>query len=564
VADQQFVPAESVTLRDQLAVVERRWRLVAGFVAVGLLASVLFLHARTVHYVSHAQVRVSQATSNEFAPGSTPVASAVSMPTEQKIATSAAVADIAARTIGGAITPAQALAHLTVTVPASTQILDFAYSAATATAAQTGANAFSHAYLANRRTTIADNVATLRASLVAARRALDVKHLVLAQRLDRTTSPATRAEINARLTALVPQIASNATALTNLDTVDPQAAVGQPATLPSGPAGPGSAVVLAAGLVAGLVLGLIAAFIIDASDDHIRGPRDLVDILGIPVLARVPVLRAVPWRTHDVAAEGSSHPKLAEAYRLLANRLIVTAAKDPISSILIVSPRQGEGRSSVSANLSATFVELGFRVWLVSADLAPPQVHKLFAPDQSAGLINVVPISTAQTLDAPTKELEFGVTDDTGGHLTLMASTERPAPAGRLLNPLILARQVSQNQAFVDITVVDAPAMLEFADAVPLIPIVDAVIVVADAGSTRRSELAELADLLAGTEARLIGSVLNRDGSRTVSRRWRRAHRRNRQANAQQSDSGPHRGNFTGFSRRSTTGPTDAAAGSGR
>jgi Mrp family chromosome partitioning ATPase len=223
---------------------------------------------------------------------------------------------------------------------------------------------------------------------------------------------------------------------------------------------------------------------------------------------------------------------VAEAYRLLVNRLVVLAAKDNISSVLVASPAQGEGRSSVAANLAATFVDLGFRVWLVSADLKPPQVHKLFAPDEASGLVSVVPMTEAAVL-APTamSELTVGVggenrTPSSGGHLTLMASAERPRPVGRLLNPLVLARQIRQNQKLVDLTIIDAPALLDFADAVPLLPVVDGVIVVADAGTTRRSELIELAELLDGTHARVIGSVLNRDGARVVSRRARRARRR--------------------------------------
>jgi Mrp family chromosome partitioning ATPase/capsular polysaccharide biosynthesis protein len=545
-----FVPAESVTIRDQVAVIGRRWRIIAIFVVVGVAASALYLHGRSPHYVSHAQVRVSQATSNEFAPGSTPVAAAVSMPTEQKLATSPAVAALASAAMGTGITPQQALSHLSVTVPASTQLLDFAYSASRPDAAQAGADVFEQAYLANRRSTIAANVANLRTSLLATKKSLDAQHLALATKLNETTDPAKKFQLNADLTTLVPQLAANANALTNLDTVDPQAAVGQSASLPQHPSGAKSEIVIAAGLVAGLVLGLIAAFLFDASDDHIHGPNDLVEILGIPVLARVPVLRTAAWnRRHNLAVEAATHPKVAEAYRLLANRLIVTAAKDPISSVLIVSPAKGEGRSSVAANLSAMFVDLGFRVWLVSADLAPPQMHKLFAPDEVADLINVVPITSGAPTGAPSKELEFGVEHDpNGGHLTLMASTERPLPAGRLLNPLVLARQVSQNQDLVDITIIDAPALLEFADAVPLIPVVDGVIIVADAGLTRRSELSELADLLAGTEARVIGSVLNRDGSRAISRRARRAHRRSRHARTRPS---------TTRSREPDLSPTD-------
>jgi hypothetical protein len=85
---------------------------------------------------------------------------------------------------------------------------------------------------------------------------------------------------------------------------------------------------------------------------------------------------------------------------------------------------------------------------------------------------------------------------------------------------------VRQSRGLVDLTIIDAPALLEYADCVPLLPVVDGVIVVADAGATRRSELAELTDVLQSTNATVVGCVLNRDGSRVVSRRARRALRR--------------------------------------
>jgi hypothetical protein len=160
----------------------------------------------------------------------------------------------------------------------------------------------------------------------------------------------------------------------------------------------------------------------------------------------------------------------------------------------------------------------------------PPQVHRLFSPTDAPGLMSVLPMAELESGEKSTStELDIGVTggvDGSGGHLTLMANTGRERSTGRLLSPLILTREIQENQRLVDLTIVDAPALLEFADAIPLLPAVDGVLVVADAGATRRSELEELADLLDGTGARVIGSVLNRDGSRVVSRRARRARHR--------------------------------------
>src|SRR5271154_6509256 len=123
----EFVPAESVTIRDSVEVIARRWRVIALFVVLGLVAALGYSHAKSTHYVSNAQVQVLPVTSNPFSSSPAPIASVVSMPTEQKIATSLQSADAVAAALGHGITGQQALANLTVTVPASTEILNFAY-----------------------------------------------------------------------------------------------------------------------------------------------------------------------------------------------------------------------------------------------------------------------------------------------------------------------------------------------------------------------------------------------------------------------------------------------------
>jgi hypothetical protein len=164
-------------------------------------------------------------------------------------------------------------------------------------------------------------------------------------------------------------------------------------------------------------------------------------------------------------------------------------------------------------------------VWLVSGDVVPPQVHKLFSPDPRPNLVTVLPLE--QSSAPGVAELAIGGDERSHGHLTLMTTgTVERQQTGRLLNPLVLAHQIRENSEYVDLTIIDAPALLDFADAVPLIPVVDGVLIVADAGATRRSELIELGELLASTRARVIGSVLNRDGSRVVSKRARRARQR--------------------------------------
>lgn len=524
--DSTAAPVDSVTMRDQVGVVSRRWRIIAAFTILGVAASAFFLHRESRPYVSHAQVQVSAPTDDPFAPTKTATSTSVVMPTEEKVATSATVADLVARKLNSGQTGQELLRRLTVTVPATTQILDFAFSAGSPAAAQAGARTFANAYMSNRRAMNAAQIVPQEKKLTSQIATLARRRDALSKQVS-TTDPGANAELDAQITQLNQQITSTQQSLTLLQGIDQTAAtVTQSATLPTFRSGKSVRTVGAAGLVAGLVLGLIAAFAREALDDHLRGPGDLYAAVGVPVLARIPQLRHLPWRRLDLAAEGTSHPKVAEAYRHLASRLLVLGVGGPVRSILISSPAEADGRSSVAANLAAVYVELGYRVWLVSADLAPPQVHTLLAPAGPSNLVSILPITARES--AATKELERHPDPDIEGHghLTLMSGTGQAHTTGRLLHPLHLGRQIVHNQQHVDITIIDAPPMLDFADAIPLIPVVDGVVVVADAGTTKRAELVELVELLDNSKASIIGSILNRDGSRVVSRRARRARRR--------------------------------------
>jgi Mrp family chromosome partitioning ATPase len=509
-----------------MGVVTRRWRIIALFTILGVLAAGLFLHRENKAYISHAQVLVTAPSADPFSATKTPTTTSVIMPTEEKLATSASVADAVAAKLDNGKTGQQLLTHLTVTIPATTQILDFAYSANSAVVAQHGAQAFADTYLSNRK----DNnqrIITATTKRIRAEIATVAKQKDALEKKINPNDPSQNQVLDGQIQGLATQINQYDGQLAALSTVDPSAAyINQKATLPTTRTGTAARTLGAAGLVAGLVIGLIAAFIADGLDDHLRGPADLYAAVGVPVLARIPLLRHLPWRRLDLSAEGTSHPKIAEAYRHLASRLLVLGVGGSVRSILVASPAESDGRSSVSANLAAVYVDLGYRVWLVSADLAPPQVHTLMAPTGPSNLISVLPI-TARESAASTALEQYADADLEGqGHLTLMSGSGQRQTAGRLLHPLHLGRQIVHNQQHVDITIIDAPPMLDFADAIPLIPVVDAVVVVADAGTTKRSELHELVELLENSKAHIIGGVLNRDGSRVVSRRARRARRR--------------------------------------
>lgn len=150
-------------------------------------------------------------------------------------------------------------------------------------------------------------------------------------------------------------------------------------------------------LVLGLLGGATAALVLDRFDTRIRTKQAAEEHFGLPVLGEIP---PIPWhkrgRSQIVAATDPLSPA-AEAFRVLAaqmNRwssLKLTQGDNgyhdngyhhngtgPKRTILVTSPAPSEGKTTVVANLAATFAELGHNVLVLSCDFRRPKIHRFF------------------------------------------------------------------------------------------------------------------------------------------------------------------------------------------
>ena len=133
--------------------------------------------------------------------------------------------------------------------------------------------------------------------------------------------------------------------------------------LPATPSNPKYAIDLAAALLVGLILAIATAALRDHLDDRVRGPLDLEDQAGAPVLALIPAFR--PATRLVTEANPGSVP--AEAYRGLRTRLIRAAASRRARVVLVTSPGR-ENKSAVAANLAVAIARSGRSTTLVCAD----------------------------------------------------------------------------------------------------------------------------------------------------------------------------------------------------
>jgi succinoglycan biosynthesis transport protein ExoP len=503
-----------VELHHDAGTLRRHWRMVAVLaLVVGGLVAVRSLQQTPV-YEATASVLVRPLGATSIETGRRPD-QIVSMAGEQRIMQSEAVAAIAGRKLGVTATPPELLEHLSVDVPADSQILRVHFRAVDPRTAQRGADAFAQAFLAFRKEDVGRRVANSRSSLqrqIAALAAKKAGQDAIAAP-DSSVTPEQRRSALELGDSYSKQQADLEQQLATLGQLNlSPGAVIEPAALPTA-ASRARPVRVGLGLVVGLVVGILAAFLWDRIDTRLRGPGELAERLGRPILGQIPRLRRRRRRGASLAMVDQPESAAADAYRRLRARLTEVAGRLELTSIMVVSPGHGEGKSTTAANLAVAVAESGRGVLLVSADLRRPRIHELFGLPNKSGLSDILLDGLPETTG------ESWPTDDRRGtvpelwsatpHLWILASGPSPQHPSTLLDSTTMRQFLKEQGELFDLILLDCPPALA-PDSLALASLVDGVLLVADAKQTNRSAVSAVRDELDHLGDKLIGSVLNR------------------------------------------------------
>jgi non-specific protein-tyrosine kinase len=150
------------------------------------------------------------------------------------------------------------------------------------------------------------------------------------------------------------------------------------------------------------------------------------------------------------------------------------------------------------SNLAVSIAQAGRRVILVDGDLRHPRLHELFGLDNRQGLTTVVGQASG---DIPLQE--SGV----NGLRVLAAGPLPDIPADLIASPAV-ETLIATLREQADIVLFDAPPVVTVTDAAVLASKVDGVLLVINAGRTRREYAQRAKALLAQVHARVIGAVL--------------------------------------------------------
>lgn len=215
------------------------------------------------------------------------------------------------------------------------------------------------------------------------------------------------------------------------------------------------------------------------------------------------------------------HSPIAEQFRVLRSNIRFTwGAPEPIA-LVITSAGVAEGKSTISANLAASFAQAGKQTILVDADLRHSSLHSILGLSEpttgltslltSEGTLPTASLDVADGIRQFREQVDEALIETSIPNLTLLAAG--PAAGinpGELLASPRMVKLVDLLQESADVVIIDTPPLLAVTDTALLASLSVGVVLIAQSNRTPLNDLGLAREVLERAQARLLGTVLNR------------------------------------------------------
>jgi len=275
------------------------------------------------------------------------------------------------------------------------------------------------------------------------------------------------------------------------------------AIYPVVPDKPNKAMNLLLSIIFGLMGGIGLAFLVEYFDNTVKDARDIEKTAHLPSLGMIPLQKEVIASKRPLIMYSKEKNPVAEIFRSIGTFVLLSTASKPPKTILITSPGEKEGKSTVSLNIAGALVEsLGNGV-IIDADLRKPKLHNAFNLDNKIGLSTFL----SGNIDSISNGKLIRNTSVKG--ISLIPSGPIAPNPSELLSSERMRALLSDLYERFNFVIVDAPPLMGMPDSLMLSTIVDGTILVIKAGKTPRTALIESRRLLESVNAKLLGVILN-------------------------------------------------------
>jgi capsular exopolysaccharide synthesis family protein len=276
--------------------------------------------------------------------------------------------------------------------------------------------------------------------------------------------------------------------------------------IPKAPSKPNRFLIITIGVLIGLGIGYGFALFRNILDVSVKSPEELENI-GISLIGWVPTFmrispngRSTSQSQQELILAYNADSAPSEAFRTLRTRLQFSKLEpEPIKTILVTSSIPREGKTIISANLSASFA-LSSKVLLIDCDFRKPRLHNIFNQKRYPGLCDYL---------FGTVPLEDVVRKTQFDNLSLLTCGTIPTNPAELIASKHMQSFLNSMKPKFEYIIIDSPPIATVTDAELLSSYVDGTVVVSLANKTRLDLLINTIETLNKINDSFIGVVLN-------------------------------------------------------
>ena len=240
---------------------------------------------------------------------------------------------------------------------------------------------------------------------------------------------------------------------------------------------------------------------------RVNNVSDVALGLRLPVVGTMPLVRrrsGASLKGQGNAAESVAHQFLIESVDAARTILLHTARQKNLRVVMVTSANAGEGKTLLSAHLSASLARAGWRILLVDGDLRRPSLQKVFGLKGEAGL--------GEALRGEANMRDLVQTGSMPG-LWIIAAGNGDARSVRALTQGQLPGLIDTIKNEYDFVIVDSAPVLPVVDSQLMLSAVDAVILSVLQGVSRLPWVHAAYERLQFFQVDILGAVVHGESS---------------------------------------------------
>lgn len=271
----------------------------------------------------------------------------------------------------------------------------------------------------------------------------------------------------------------------------------EPAEIPNRPIGPnrGATILIAAAI--GLALAAASAYVIEWIDQTTHSSEEVTRILQVPALGDIP---RIPKDAEPLSfVNDQPFSPITDSFRSLRTNLEFSGLGNKVKTLLLSSPGDSEGKTTIAINLALSLAKAKKRVIVIDADFYKSELDDKFQLKNKKGLGDLL-------LDGKIgKECLIPLFKN---QVFLLPSGTTPPHPSEQLGSAEMARTLDTLKDVTDVIIIDGPPFI-ISDALVLSALVDGVLIVVSPGKSRRDVLKKIKIEMSRAKANILGFVIN-------------------------------------------------------